>query len=139
ERIRYYLNHHQSSFHFPTKRDETFIMRLHQLKTHYYTQLIENQGLILRPGVTRLIHLAREKELKLAIATTTAMENVTALLQTSIGPSALDWFDCIAAGDVVRFKKPAPDIYYYCLDQLRVEPAQCLAFEDSENGVRAAV
>src|SRR5690625_1808814 len=61
ERIRYYLNHHQSSFHFPTKRDETFIMRLHQLKTHYYTQLIENQGLILRPGVTRLIHLAREK------------------------------------------------------------------------------
>src|SRR5699024_3461675 len=108
-------------------------------KTHYYTQLLENQGLILRPGVTRLIHLAREKELKLAIATTTAMENVTALLRTSIGPSALDWFDCIAAGDVVRFKKPAPDIYYYCLDQLRIEPAQCLAFEDSENGVRAAV
>jgi HAD superfamily hydrolase (TIGR01509 family) len=138
ERIRYYLDYYQPSFHSPIEADK-FIAGLHQAKTHYYVKLLEEQKIPLRPGVARLLNLAREKGLKLAIATTTTAENVTTLLRTSIDPHALDWFDCIAAGDVVRAKKPAPDIYYYCLNQLQLEPVQCLAFEDSANGVRAAV
>jgi beta-phosphoglucomutase-like phosphatase (HAD superfamily) len=44
----------------------------------------------------------------------------------------------IGAGDMVPAKKPAPDIYYYVLERLRLHPCRCLAFEDSENGLRAA-
>ncbi|QBQ54915.1 HAD family hydrolase [Nitrosococcus wardiae] len=138
ERIRYYLDHYQQDFRPPMALDK-FIAELHQTKTRYYVELLEEQEIPLRPGVLRLLTLAREKGLQLAIATTTTPENVMALLRTSIGSHALDWFDCIAAGDVVRTKKPAPDIYDYCLQQLQREPAQCLAFEDSANGVRAAV
>ena len=53
-------------------------------------------------------------------------------------PALKRWFDEIAAGDVVGAKKPAPDIYHYVLGRLRHEPEECVAFEDSENGLRAA-
>lgn len=138
ERIRYYLDYYQPGFPSPIIMD-SFIAKLHQAKTQYYAELLEEKKIPLRSGVVRLLNLAREMGLQLAIATTTTAENVTALLRTSIGHNALNWFDCIAAGDIVRTKKPAPDIYHYCLSQLQIEPAQCLAFEDSANGVRAAV
>jgi HAD superfamily hydrolase (TIGR01509 family) len=138
ERIRYYLEHYQPNFRPPFAL-EKLIAELHQTKTHYYVGMLEQQGIPLRPGVLRLLNSAREQGLQLAIATTTTPENVTALLQNSIGVEALEWFDCIAAGDVVKAKKPAADIYYYCLEHLQIEPTQCLAFEDSTNGVRAAV
>ncbi|ABA57393.1 HAD-superfamily hydrolase subfamily IA, variant 3 [Nitrosococcus oceani ATCC 19707] len=138
ERIRYYLEHYQQDFCPPVALDE-FIAKLHQAKTRYYIELLKEQGIPLRPGVLRLLHAAREQGLRLAIATTTTPENVTALVSTGIGRHALDWFDCIAAGDIVKAKKPAPDIYDYCLEQLQLEAGQCLAFEDSANGVRAAV
>lgn len=138
ERIRYYLEHYRPDF-YPAGDLERLIAELHRAKTRAYVEMLEKQGIPLRPGVLRLLNSAREKGLQLAIATTTTPENVTALLRHSIGTEALEWFDCIAAGDVVKAKKPAADIYHYCLECLQVESTQCLAFEDSANGVRAAV
>jgi beta-phosphoglucomutase-like phosphatase (HAD superfamily) len=47
-------------------------------------------------------------------------------------------FDAVAAGDVVKKKKPAPDIYLLALDQLGIPASQAIAFEDSINGLRSA-
>jgi beta-phosphoglucomutase-like phosphatase (HAD superfamily) len=74
----------------------------------------------------------------LAIATTTTPANVTALLRHSLAPDAEGWFEVIAAGDIVPAKKPAPDIFVWAMQQMGLEPAQCLALEDSENGVLSA-
>ena len=41
----------------------------------------------------------------------------------------------IAAGDIVPAKKPAADIYTYAMEQMNLKPEQCLAFEDSRNGI----
>ena len=51
----------------------------------------------------------------------------------------LDWFEIIAAGDIVPKKKPAADIYDYVLEQMKLPAADCLAFEDSENGLISAM
>jgi beta-phosphoglucomutase-like phosphatase (HAD superfamily) len=92
----------------------------------------------LRIGVKRLIDEARDAGLRLAIATTTTLLNVTTLLENTLSPDAATWFDVIAAGDIVNAKKPAPDIYFYALNELKLESNQCLAFEDSANGLKAA-
>ena len=92
----------------------------------------------LRPGVLRLLAEARESGLRLAIATTTTPANVTALLEAALSPDSLDWFEVIAAGDIVPAKKPAPDIYHYVLEKMQLDSANCLAFEDSEAGLRSA-
>jgi beta-phosphoglucomutase-like phosphatase (HAD superfamily) len=44
-----------------------------------------------------------------------------------------------ATGDVVPAKKPAPDVYHYVLKEVRLDPNQCLAFEDSELGLRSSL
>ena len=100
---------------------------------------MEAGSIPLRPGVARLIHELRQEKIKLAIATTTTMENVTALLKSTLGEESIGWFDVIGAGDIVPIKKPAPDIYLWVLDQLKLTPQQCIAIEDSENGLKSAL
>jgi len=138
ERIRYYLDNFNTQFRGPADLDG-FIAGLHAAKTRHYTDLLARGAIPLRPGVRRLLNEARAAGLRLGIATTTTPVNVTALLRHSIAPDAESWFDIIAAGDIVPKKKPAPDIYDYALRELDVEPANCVALEDSGNGVRASV
>lgn len=137
ERMRHYLDRYRPDWTRPTDLD-ALIGRLHVAKTQYYTALLAQGGIPLRPGVERLLREARAAGVRLAIATTTTPENVTALLEHTLGPEALRWFEVIAAGDVVPAKKPAPDIYHYAMDRMRLSPDVCLAFEDSENGLRSA-
>lgn len=81
----------------------------------------------------------RNNAIKIAIATTTTPENVYALLKSTLGEDSPSWFDVIGAGDIVPHKKPAPDIYHWVLDRLDLTPAECIAIEDSENGLRASL
>ena len=137
ERIRYYLDRYNRGFDRPADLDG-FIAGLHRAKTDHYTKLLAEGEIPLRLGVRRLLETARREGLRLAIATTTTPANVQALLEHALGPASPGWFDVIAAGDVVPAKKPAPDIYDLALAELGLSAADCLAFEDSENGIRSA-
>lgn len=137
ERLTYYLERYRPDFQQPKPAAE-FVADLHAAKTKHYLDILAERGIPLRPGVERLLTEAREAGFRLAIATTTTPANVTALLE-SVLPGKLDWFEVIGAGDVVPAKKPAPDIYRYVLNELRLEPDRCLAFEDSELGLRSSL
>jgi len=132
ERIRRYADTHGEAI------DDGAIARLHADKTARYVASVAAGAMALRPGVARLLREAREAGLRLAIATTTTPENVSALLRTTLGPDAASLFECIGAGDMVAAKKPAPDIYQFVLDRMSLAPGQCVAFEDTPNGLRAA-
>ncbi len=137
ERIRYYLEKFNTEFQKPANYDE-FVAGLHQAKTRHYVQML-GEGLIpLRPGVKRLIEEARAAGMRLAVATTTTPENVSALLENALHPEAMSWFEVIAAGDIVPAKKPAPDIYTWAMEKMALKPEQCIAFEDSHNGILAS-
>jgi len=138
ERMKYYIDHFRPDYSKPDNFDQ-LVAELHQAKTRHYSALAARGGIPMRPGVRRLLIEARAAGLRLAIATTTTPENVTVLLEHSLGSGTQEWFEVIAAGDIVPAKKPAPDIYHYALEQMRLDPAECLAFEDSENGLRASL
>ena len=138
ERIRHYAHLHDP--YFLARPDaEALIRQLHAAKTRHYLALVSRGGIPLRPGIAELLGEARTAGMRLAIATTTTAENVTALLASTLGADAPGWFDVIGAGDVVAAKKPAPDIYFWVLERLRLPANACLAIEDSSNGLRAAV
>ena len=138
ERIRYYLEKFNTAFAKPSNFDD-FVVQLHKSKTQFYMQLMAEGKIPLRPGVVRLLQEARTAGLRLAIATTTTPANVTALLESTLGAESLQWFEVIAAGDIVSAKKPAPDIFLYALEKLGLKAEQCLAFEDSENGIKSSI
>ncbi len=137
ERMHFYVNRYRPDYAKPTDFD-SLVAHLHSAKTRHYTELLRRGVIPLRPGVRRLLDDARQAGIRLAIATTTTPANVSALLQNSLSPDAESWFGAIGAGDAVAAKKPAPDIYHHVLQRLELLPSQCMAFEDSENGLRAA-
>lgn len=138
ERIRYYLDNFNTAFERPAELD-SFIAGLHQAKTRHYVEMLSGGAIPLRPGVKRLISEAREAGMRLAVATTTTPENVSALLENAMDPDAMGWFEVIAAGDVVPAKKPAPDIYTYAMEMMDLGPEECIAFEDSHNGILSSL
>jgi len=134
ERIRFYLE----LAGLPPLPPEA-IARLHARKTDLYVAHVDAGRLALRPGIARLIHAARAAGVPLAIATTTSLANVESLLRSTLGDQAPGWFAAIGAGDMVARKKPAPDVYEWVLSRLALPPARCIAFEDSRNGLDAAL
>jgi beta-phosphoglucomutase-like phosphatase (HAD superfamily) len=66
------------------------------------------------------------------------MDNVTSLLESTLGAESIAWFDQIGAGDVVPKKKPAPDIFVWVLEQMGLKGDEVIGFEDSSHGVTSA-
>lgn len=118
--------------------DVARIAELHKEKTRRYTQLVAEGGAPLRPGIRELIADAKSEGLRLAIATTTNIPNVDALVQANWNCKAADMFEVIAAGDMVKNKKPASDVYDLALMGLQLLPSECIAFEDTAHGVASA-
>ena len=142
ERIRYHIEHYLEG-DAPAGTDteaglQAFAANLHQRKTHFYLEMLKNGEIPLRVGAERLIKQARDAGYRLAIATTTTPANVTYLLSSTLGEESIEWFDVIAAGDIVPAKKPAPDIYLYAMEQMGVSADECMAFEDSDNGIKSS-
>ncbi|MEZ5921889.1 MAG: HAD-IA family hydrolase [Parvularculaceae bacterium] len=118
---------------------EIDIQALHREKTERYVELVAGGALSLRPGVARLIDEALAAGVKIAIATTTSLENVEVLIARALGKAMLAEFAVISAGDMVERKKPAPDVYEHALAAMRIPAAAAIAIEDSANGLRSAL
>jgi HAD superfamily hydrolase (TIGR01509 family) len=119
-------------------RNDT-INRLHEIKTAYYENAVSSGAVQLRPGVLALMNEARAQGLQLAIATTTSPVNIAALMRSAIG---LDWRShFLAIGDASNapVKKPHPQVYLKVLADMEMNASECIAFEDSSNGLRAAM
>ncbi len=142
ERIHHFLSLQHPEFLRQQQQAGTLddlIKTLHARKTHFYTELLSEGAIPLRTGVERLLQEMREQGFRLAIATTTTPENVTGLLESTLGKESVGWFEVIAAGDVVPKKKPAADIYDYALEQMNLKAEDCIAFEDSSNGIQSSL
>ncbi len=138
ERIRHFIGEYSPQDFEKFNNDDALVVAMHKRKTQIYMDLVSTGGVPLRPGVERLIREARESGVRLAIATTTNLLPLQALFEGTLGLEALGWFEAVAAGDMVTHKKPAPDLYLQALEQLGLPAENCLAMEDSRNGLMSA-
>lgn len=121
------------------KRLLALVPDIHAEKTRLYSAIVSDGSVPLRAGVARLLDEALAAGCRLAIASTTTAANIDALLHTTLGTRGPEMFSVIACGDLVRAKKPAPDIYQLALRHLGLHADQAVAFEDSPNGLRSSV
>ena len=138
ERIKYFVSNFLPRFDMPADYDG-FVKKLHAVKTLHYTTMLRAGHIPLRSGVKQLITEAHAAGITLAIATTTTPENVSALLEVSLGKDWERYFSANGCGDIVPHKKPAPDIYFWVLKKLGLQASDCIALEDSENGLRSSL
>jgi HAD superfamily hydrolase (TIGR01509 family) len=138
ERIVYYAEHYDK---VTAERDDfqELLSRLHELKTRNYQRLLAAGAIPLRADLGQLICDARTEGVRLAISSSSKLENIVGLLRANLGPNADTWFDAIASGSVAAAKKPSPEIYHWVLKQLNLPPRDCLAVEDSAHGLIASL
>lgn len=135
ERLKYY----QIGFLKKLLLTDVEIKNMHACKTKHYLRLLKAGKIPLRHGVQRLIKQAKSNNIRLAISTTTTLINVRTLLKNTLGDDAEQLFEIIAAGDIVPYKKPAPDIYNYVLTNLGLKATECITIEDSSSGLTSSV
>ena len=120
------------------RAQEEAVRRWHQRKTEIYTNLVVEGHLPARPGIARTIAAALGAGWTLAVASTSAEPSVLAILDHVAGRAQASRFALVLAGDVVRRKKPAPDIYELAVARLGADQRTTLVIEDSRNGLLAA-
>lgn len=90
----------------------------------------------IKPGANEFLTALRERGTRCAVASSSTSGQIQACLG-SLG--LLHHFSAFAGGDEVVRAKPDPALYRLAAERLDVDPAQCIAFEDSENGAKAAL
>lgn len=113
-------------------------VELHALKNRYYAQLVSGGSIELRPGVRELFDDCAAAGVAMAIATTTSEANIGALLTPRLGPQWQRRFVAVVGAETAPQKKPDPLAYRLACQALGLRASECLAVEDSRNGVDAA-
>lgn len=86
-------------------------------------------------GVLKFIHQAKTRNLKLAIATSATRKKPMSHLERL---GILDYFEAFSTAELSEHVKPEPDIFLKAAELLNCIPEECLAVEDSGNGLLAA-
>ena len=117
---------------------EEYIKKLHKRKTEIFQQLVSEGKLPARRGVRRLVQETHAGGIKLGVATTSNINAATFLIKNALGAEIFGFFDVVLAGDVVKKKKPDPEIYNLAAERLEIAVRECAVVEDMAIGLRAA-
>ncbi|HEX7236352.1 MAG TPA: HAD-IA family hydrolase [Gammaproteobacteria bacterium] len=120
------------------KTAETLIPELHKRKTAIFTDLIAQGSLPLRPGVSRIVDEAHAAGIRLGVCTTSDPKAIDGVLNL-FGAERKKWFEVVLAGDIVKKKKPDPEIYNLAKQTLGLDARECVVVEDSRNGLLASL
>ncbi len=115
--------------------DEIDYTLIREKRMELMNEYIDCYGVEKKPGLDELLAYLSSQKIKLAVATATDEVRTKAYLSQA---GVLSYFDVIACATMVAHGKPAPDIYQLAASKLNVPTTDCLAIEDSPNGVISA-
>ena len=92
-------------------------------------------GIEKKPYVEETIKELKRRGYQTAVVTATAEDRAVRYLEM-VGFKEL--FDEIISASMVKLGKPRPDVYLYACEKIGRKPEECMAVEDSPNGVNAA-
>ncbi len=108
---------------------------IREIRRTIVAKRLAKYGLEKKPGLDEILAFLHKKGIKTAVATATPLELTLRHLE-KIGVK--DQFDKIVSAKQVENGKPAPDVYLYACEQIGEQPKDCIAVEDSPNGIRSA-
>ena len=115
---------------------EEQIKKTTQVRQEYFLKILSQEPLPPFPGVLELMDKAmKEKNFRLAIATSGTLEKSRAVLEAANVPYRKMVY---INGDHVKNKKPDPELFLLAAERMGIEPADCVVIEDAPNGVQAA-
>jgi HAD superfamily hydrolase (TIGR01509 family) len=109
---------------------EAFLKRTSEL----FHMIEEQDGIPLLPYAKEILEYLKPKY-RLALASSTNGPTVARQLTTA---GVIDFFETRTTGEMVEHSKPDPEIYLMACRSLGLEPGECVAVEDSPNGIKSA-
>ena len=109
--------------------------KVRKLYRRYVDEYFASHEIEVKPGLFKLLAYLKEQNYLTCVATSTDRERANALLD-KIGVKP--YFRHFCFGSELAHSKPAPDIYQKACEKIGLLPKECMALEDSPNGVRAA-
>lgn len=128
----YQWEHMSKRFHLEHVSTEEYLEVFYEVKNRVF----EEEGVVPIEGALDFIARLKEHGYKLAIASSSTIDEIEMTLQRY---GIRQQFDAITSGWEVEHGKPAPDIFLLAAKRLGLEPAECMVIEDSPNGAKGAI
>lgn len=106
-----------------------------QKRIELMDEFVNQNGVEPKPGAKALLSYIKDNGYALALATATPVDRAGRYLKSV---ELYSFFDQIVSAREVKRGKPAPDIYLCAAKRLGLDPKECIALEDSQNGIRSA-
>ena len=100
-----------------------------------FVDIEKNEGIRVMPYARECLQFLKNSGYRLALASSTREVIVRKHLQAA---ELLDFFEVIVTGDMVVHSKPDPEIYLKACSEIGIQPVNCVAVEDSPNGLKSA-
>nr|WP_319487592.1 HAD-IA family hydrolase [uncultured Caproiciproducens sp.] len=101
----------------------------------YFKDYIKQNGVPVKDGLFELLDYLTQKGYKIAVATSSSRETTMRHFKNT---KITGYFDQIICGDMLEKSKPDPDIYLKASQALQISQEECMALEDSPNGILSA-
>ncbi len=118
----------KSKYNLPLSAKE-----LTKIKNQYYEEILKKQAHP-REGLIELLNYLQPQYV-LSVASGSIKKDVMGTLRLL---NIEKYFKLILTGDDIKNGKPDPEIFIKTAQRLNLFPRQCVAIEDSENGVKSA-
>ena len=110
-------------------------VKFKQIGKNYSYDYFNTYGVPEKPGLYEILDYLKNKGYKIALASSTSSQSVHHHLKEK---DIEKYFDAVICGDMVEKSKREPDIYLKACAQLNENPDNCIAIEDSKNGILSA-
>lgn len=117
---------------FGDKYDEE---KLRTYSREYRKEYYEKNKVPVKKGLYVLLDYLKEQGYKMAVASSSSKWEVEHHLKDA---GVYEYFQFLACGDMVKHSKPEPDIFLLACEGLSEKPEDCVALEDSTNGILSA-
>lgn len=101
----------------------------------YFYEYIEKEGVPVKKGLLNMLKYLKDKGIKISLATSTSSKTALDLLDRA---KITKYFDKFVCGNMVKNGKPHPETFLTAARELSLNPEECIAFEDSINGIKSA-
>jgi len=101
-----------------------------------FRYLSEVEQIPIMPGLVELLEKLQAKKYPMAVASSSTPEIIDLILKKT---NLKNYFQVIVSAQETGKSKPEPDVFLLAAEKLGIKPVNCLAVEDSENGIKAAI
>ncbi len=108
---------------------------LKQKSREIFLSRISQEGVPVKKGLTEMLEFLKSNGLKIAVATSTSAQTAHKIIKMA---GVYNYFNAFVCGDDVKNGKPHPEVFLTAAEKLLLLPTECVAFEDSINGIKSA-